>query len=152
MPKKRKPNVRKSPEVMSRICQSISEGKSLRSVCRTDDLPDMLTVIRWCNADPEFRAMYDRARSARGDRYGEEVATIAEKVLSGELDPNVARVAGDLLKWSAARLATRYYGDRIEQNIAVSSASEEHLEAVQDLASSGVSSNVVPLRKAEEGS
>jgi hypothetical protein len=112
----------------------------------------MLTVIRWCNADPEFQEVYDRARAARGDRYGEEVATIAEKVLSGELDANVARVAGDLLKWSAARMAPRYYGDRIEQNIAVTDASEQHLQAVRELATSKADSKVVQLRKVEDSS
>ena len=144
--------MRKSPEIMNRICQEISEGKSLRSVCTKKDLPDMLTVIRWCNADPEFQEVYDRARAARGDRYGEEVATIAGQVLSGELDPNVARVAGDLLKWSAARMAPRYYGDRIEQNIAVTDASEQHLQAVRELATSKADSKVVQLRKVEDSS
>jgi hypothetical protein len=150
--KKRKPNVRKSPEIMNRICQQILEGKSLRSVCTKKDLPDMLTVIRWCNADSEFQEMYDRARAARGDRYGEEIATIAERVLVGELDPNIGRVAGDLLKWSAARMAPRYYGDRIEQNIAVTDASEQHLQAVRELATTAADSKVVPIRKAGEGS
>ena len=147
--KKRKPVIRKSPEVMARVCAQISAGQSLRSACNTADLPDNATVLRWIAADDSFREMYDRARVNRGDAFGEQVSEIAAGVLAKEIDPNVGRVAGDLLKWSAARMAPRYYGDRIEQNIAVSDASQDHLEAVRKLAHSATGSNVVQLRKVE---
>ena len=49
-------------------------------------------------------------------------------------------------------MAPRYYGDRIEQNIAVTDASEQHLQAVRELATTGGDSKVVPIRKAGEGS
>lgn len=150
--KARKPAIKKSPEVMARICYQIAEGASLLSVCSKADLPDHVTVLRWINADDSFREMYDRARVNRGDTFGEKVSDIATGVLSGEIDANVGRVAGDLLKWSAARMAPRYYGDRIEQNIAVSDASADHLEAVRKLAQSATGSNVVQLRKVEGSS
>ena len=148
--KKRKPNVKKSPEVMTRICAEISAGKSLKAACKRADLPDNLTVLRWISADESFSAMYDQARINRGNYFGERVADLAQQAIDGKLDPNVARVAGDLLKWSAARMAPKVYGDRIEQNIAVTDTSEQHLKAVKELAESGAGAKVVPLRAVKE--
>jgi hypothetical protein len=95
----------------------------------------MTSVQRWLRADPDFKQAYDDARSMRGDRYGEQVSDIAMGVLAGKIDPNIGRVAGDLLKWSASRMAPSYYGDKLQQDIRVTDVNREHLEAVRSLSS-----------------
>ena len=39
-------------------------------------------------------------------------------VLNDEVNPNAARVAIDALKWTAARMMPRRYGDRIQADLA----------------------------------
>ena len=103
----------------------------------------MTSVQRWLRADPEFKQAYDDARSMRGDRYGEQVSDIAMGVLAGKIDPNIGRVAGDLLKWSAARMAPNYYGDKVQQDIRITDVNKEHLDAVRTL--SGEPSQVLKV-------
>ena len=150
MPRKpRKSPVQRSQALLATICREIAEGRSLRSVCRDEGMPNLATVMRWINEDADFSRAYDVAREMRGDRFGEQVADIAQDTLNGLIDPNAARVAGDLLKWSAARMAPKKYGDRIEQTVKVADAGQEHLDAVRALAqrrkAARVDGNVVHL-------
>ena len=48
------------------ICERLACGKSLRTVCKMADMPNMATVTKWLSADPEFREQYARARAPRG--------------------------------------------------------------------------------------
>lgn len=61
--------------------------------------------------DAELATRYARAREARGMAQGEAVADLGSQVLSGVYPPDVARVALDAMKWSAARMAPKFYGD-----------------------------------------
>jgi hypothetical protein len=86
---------------------------SLRAVCRSKDMPVKQTVLAWLGRYPEFQAQYARALEARGCGYGEEVVAVTQRVLAGEIAPDVGRVAIDGLKWAAGRMAPKVYGDRV---------------------------------------
>ena len=144
MPRKpRKSPVQRSQAVMATICREIAEGRSLRSVCRDEGMPNLATVMRWINEDADFSRAYDVAREMRGDRFGEQVADIAQECYRGELDPNVARVAGALLQWAASRMAPKKYGDRIEQTVKVQDSGAAHLDAVRKLAAQRRAARVI---------
>ena len=65
-----------------------------------------------------FSEQYAHATELRGWNFGERVTDLAEKLLEDkDLDPNRVRVAVDALKWAAARLAPKRYGDRIEAHV-----------------------------------
>lgn len=102
-----------TPEIGARICDGMAGGKSLQEVCREEGMPHPGTVWRWRMEHEAFRENYARAREAQGDHYGRKVAEVAEAVLRGEVVPDVARVAMDGLKWSAARM-NRSWGDKQE--------------------------------------
>ena len=40
-----------------------------------------------------------------------------DRVLNGEVNPNAGRVAIDGLKWIAARMLPKRYGDRVDANL-----------------------------------
>lgn len=65
----------------------------------------------------------------RGMHFGHKLTDLAAGVLSGEIDPQAARVAGDFYKFTAARLASRTWGERqtveINTNISIKAALEE---------------------------
>lgn len=67
--------------------------------------------------DEEFRNHYTRAKEESGDADQDKLDEIAEKVLTGEIDPQAARVAADIIKWSASKKKPKKYGDRIQQDV-----------------------------------
>lgn len=125
------------------ICERLVEGESLRSVCRDRAMPDKATVIRWLGKYEEFRDQYARAKRDSADAIVEELRKIAEDVLNGDVGPQEARTAADILKWEAGRQQPKKYGDRLHNvNEAVETLSDKtdaELDEIerQDLAKRG---------------
>jgi len=103
--------------LVSEICEQLSEGKSLRSICKAKKLPSCSTIFLWLSKYPEFSEQYARAREAQADYLVDEIIGIAdEPVLSSEqVARNRLRV--DARKWMAAKLRPKKYGDKIEHEI-----------------------------------
>lgn len=117
-----------TPALAMRICQSIAEGKSLRSVCLMEGMPHISTVLDWVNRRPEFAEQYAHAREARADMLVEDMLHIAdtpqEGVVTKETEKGTFVTTGDMIehrrlqvdarKWNAARMAPKKYGDKSE--------------------------------------
>lgn len=91
------------------ICGRIAAGESLVSICRDEDMPDVVTVYRWIAANESFRNMYARARDDQADTLADQILDIADT----EEDPAKGRLRVDARKWVAAKLKPRKYGERI---------------------------------------
>tara|TARA_Y100001937_G_scaffold84934_1_gene114885 strand:+ start:175 stop:660 length:486 start_codon:yes stop_codon:yes gene_type:complete len=126
-----KTNSKQTPELEQKILTGITEGKSLHTICRDKDMPDRTTIHNWIKRDPIFAAKYDEAREERGNYYGEKVAELAMAVLAGKIDFNKARVAGDLFKWTAARMSPKNFGDRMELSHKAEDSFVDALKGVQ---------------------
>jgi|GEM_PF-2955632 len=119
----RRPGQHIEPETadaqMFEFIRRTADGESMRSICDDNHMPSTTTICTWLSkADDGVLEQYARAMDLRGQRFGERVAELSEKVLeTPDLDPNRARVAMDGLKWSAARLSPKRYGDRIEAHV-----------------------------------
>lgn len=113
-------------ELGDEICARISEGRSLRSVCNDDDMPDKSTVFRWLRLDTisTFRDQYARAKREAADAMGEDLLDIAEDALkavekhAGEPKLSGAivqahKLKADNLKWTMSRQNPKKYGERI---------------------------------------
>lgn len=74
------------------------------------------TPLRWLREDEtgELRNRYAHAREDQGDICVDDIAEIRRKVISGEVPPDVARVAIDSLKWEAGKRRPKVYGDKLE--------------------------------------
>ena len=107
---------RYSIELVTTICSRMAEGSSTTSACREIELP-VTTFMTWLKDHPEAAEQYARAREARGMYYGERISEIADRTLNGEYDPAAARVAVDALKWTAARMAPKGFGDKVQAEI-----------------------------------
>lgn len=99
-------------EIAAEICASIACGNSLRKVCDSEDMPAASTVFGWLTRHPDFVEQYTRAKEESGDADQDKLDEIAEKVLTGVFDPQAARVAADIIKWSASKKKPKKYGDR----------------------------------------
>ena len=124
-------------ELADEICRRVSEGRSLRSVCRDADMPTDETVRQWRLADAEFSAQYARAREARAEVLADEIVEIADTAEDAQL----ARLRVDARKWAASKLDPKRYGERLDIDATVRKAevSENPLTDEQWAASYAVS-------------
>lgn len=99
-------------ELADLFCSRISEGNSMRKVCKAEDMPDTTTIFKWIREKEDFSLQYARAKDESGDADQDKLDEIAEKVLIGEYDPQSARVAADIIKWSASKKKPKKYGDK----------------------------------------
>ena len=122
-----------SEELADEICAMLSEGLSLRTICRADDMPDKATVFRWLRLHATFRDQYTRAKQESADALVEEMLDIADDGTNDWMevhDQNGAcvgyKVNGDHVqrsrlrletrKWIASKLKPKQYGDKVDLN------------------------------------
>jgi hypothetical protein len=102
-------------EIADRICELLAGGRSLLSICQSDEaFPPDSTVRQWAIDDREgFAAKYARSRELGLLHRADEIVEIADS----EPDPNKARVRVDARKWELSKLMPRIYGDKIDHTL-----------------------------------
>jgi len=102
-------------EVADKICEAISNGQSLRSICDPADMPNKATVFRWLDRHPEFGDQYARAREEQAEALADEIVSIADEAAPEQV--NQARLRVDARKWVASKLKPKKYGDKVTQEL-----------------------------------
>lgn len=119
-----------SVKVADAICERLAEGKSLNSICASDDMPHKATVFRWLSAYDEFRDQYARAREAQADALVDEMIDIADDGSNDWMEKRNAdgenigwTENGEALRrsdiriktrqWVAAKLRPKKYGEKL---------------------------------------
>lgn len=116
-------------EVAARIIERLSEGKSLRSICKADDMPPESTVRLWALDDREgFAAQYTRARELGYLAMADELLEIANTPQIGEKTKSVdgkvvetttgdmiehRRLQVDTRKWMLSKMLPKVFGDKL---------------------------------------
>lgn len=113
-------------EVADLICARISEGESLRTICKDDALPTRSTVHLWVVQDREgFSDQYARARQAQAYKWAEDILDIADDGLNdtyvdengkARIDFDViqrSRLRVDTRKWLLSKVLPKIYGDKL---------------------------------------
>lgn len=126
-----------STDLASRICEGLSEGQSLRSICRSDDMPSLSTVFNWLRIHKEFLEQYAIAKEESADAMVEDMLDIADNqveqpllvdgipmsvdgkvvMVKDAVSVNHAKLRVDTRKWAASKLKPKKYGDRITQEL-----------------------------------
>lgn len=120
-----------SDDIAREICSRLSEGRSLREICRAEDMPHESTVRKWAMEDRGgFYTHYARAREIGYHSMADEVLEIADDgsndwmlrkgegeetayTLNGE-HVQRSRLRVDTRKWMLAKALPKIYGDKIE--------------------------------------
>jgi hypothetical protein len=107
-------------EIADEICARIAKGESLRSICSDEDgewMPGLTTVRRWLSGsddwNAEFRLQYAHAREDQGDFKFDQAWDLAASATAEDIQ--VKRLQVDTVKWQAAKLAPKKYGDKVTQ-------------------------------------
>lgn len=121
-----------NPELTERICERLSDGQSLREICKSEGMPSRATVLRWLRVHDEFRDQYAQAREVQADTIVDEILEIADDARNdwmerqGDDGAGVqvnsehiqrARLRIDARKWVAAKLRPKKYGDRVQTEV-----------------------------------
>lgn len=119
--------------IAAEICSKLSEGMSLRQICRDDDkMPTMSTVYLWLMSHQEFSDQYTKARDEQADTLADEIIDISDNGTNDWMeinDPdnpgyrangeavNRSRLRVDARKWVASKLKPKKYGEKVAQEI-----------------------------------
>lgn len=110
-------------ETADRICEQLSEGKSLRTVCLAEGMPDKATVFRWLREHKEFHDQYAISKDESADALFEETQDIADESLEGALsaDPKASgavvqayKLRVDTRKWMMSKQKPKKYGEKVD--------------------------------------
>jgi hypothetical protein len=104
-----------TPELGDAICDLVASGDSQREAARKNGVNEA-SVRFWRREIPEFGSQYARAVTERAEVFFERGNDIAMAIKTGE-EAQVARVQLDWLKWSAARMGPKQYGDKVQQEV-----------------------------------
>lgn len=113
------------------ICEQLSNGESLRSICSQEGRPSKSMVFRWLAANEAFRDQYARAREAQANALFDEILDIADDGRNDWIEKRNAagEVIGwqengeaihrsqlriDARKWMASKMQPKKYGDKLD--------------------------------------
>lgn len=126
-PKKMGRPTKRTDEVIERIIEGISNGKTLTSLCDSPDMPHRQAVYDWIEKDKELSIRFGRAREAGYDVIAEECLKIAdfsaldtlinEKTGNPQADSEWiarSRLRVDTRLKLLAKWSPKKYGDKIE--------------------------------------
>jgi len=121
-------------ELADEICSQLSDGDSMRTVCKPETMPDKATLFRWIRTREEFRDQYTRAKYESADALTDEMLDIADDASNDWMERHDkddkktgwqlngdhvqrSRLRIETRKWLASKLKPKKYGERIHQKI-----------------------------------
>lgn len=98
------------------ICRRLADGETLRDICLEPEMPARATVRRWQAENSQFRAQYAAAREHLADALAEDAVHQARYATSSTASSR--RLYVDAIKWYAAKLAPKRYGEKVAPDAA----------------------------------
>ncbi len=135
-------------ELADKLCAELAQGKSMRTVCKSPDMPIMSTIFRWLRTDEEFCNQYARAKEESADALSDEMLDIADDAnndymedLGKDGQSEGYKLNGDHVrrstlrietrKWLASKLKPKRYGNNV--SVAVKESKEFSKENLFEL-------------------
>lgn len=102
-----------SDEMAATICSRLSSGESLRSICRSEGMPHVSTVMGWVFRNSEFFIQYRAAREMQAEVLADELLEIADDGSNDWMERHGNspgyRINGEALQRSSLRINTRQW-------------------------------------------
>jgi hypothetical protein len=116
------------------ICSRLSDGESLRSICRDENMPNIGTVLRWVSSkdNDEFRTQYAHAREIGLEHMAEEILEICDDgsndfmekatgsglvVVADHEHIQRSKLRVDTRKWVLSKLLPKKYGEKASMEL-----------------------------------
>ncbi|WP_181171688.1 hypothetical protein [Mesorhizobium sp. B2-6-7] len=120
-------------EIAGRICAELVAGRSLRDICKDEEMPAQSTIFKWLGQHRSFAEQYTRAREAQMEAMAEDILDIADdgtndfvKKTNGDGAEYEAfdsehvqrsKLRIDTRKWLMSKLAPKKYGEKLDLNV-----------------------------------
>ena len=119
-------------ETANAICDRLSDGESLRSICSDDEMPGKTTVFIWLREHEAFRNQYALAREVQADMLFDDCLDIADDARNDWMERRGEEDAGwvangehiqrsklriDARKWMASKLRPKVYGEKVNHTL-----------------------------------
>lgn len=138
-----------SQEKANKICELITEGKSLRTIEKIRGMPTAGCIIRWLGRHPAFEQQYAQARKASTDALFEEILDICDNGSNDWMEQNAtgegrkiwkvngehiqrSKLRVDTRKWALSKLQPKKYGEKVTTehtgNVRLTDLSESELD------------------------
>lgn len=110
-------------ELADTICEFISQGMSMRSVCRQKQIPEMPTIWRWIRENEEFGKQYASACQNRTDAQNEMLIDMGDEAIEaskkskggvGNAVVQAYKLKADNFRWVMSKMKPKKYGDRLD--------------------------------------
>lgn len=103
-----------SQQLVDRICKRISEGESLRTICKDNGMPALSSVLLWVTQQEhkDFSEQYERACNARAEHIFDGLLEIADKKKGETVSRSRLRV--DTRKWYLSKVLPKKFGDKVD--------------------------------------
>jgi len=99
-------------ELADTICSRMTEGESLRAICRTPGFPSEGTVRGWAVRDHDgFGERYRAARALLVEYWADQIIDIADEP---DLDPRDRQIRVHTQQWLMSKLVPRRWGTKLE--------------------------------------
>lgn len=110
-------------EIGEEFCSRLSKGKSMRTVCKDDDMPSAATIFKWMRDNPEFLKQYEQAKVNSADAHLETIEELGDLAIeeAKTVDPKSSnavvsayKLKADNLKWYMSKLKPKKYGEKLD--------------------------------------
>ena len=94
------------------ICDRMTEGESLRAICRDFGMPSEGAVRGWSVRDVDgFGERYRAARLLLMEYWADQIVDIAD---DADLDPRDRQIRTGVRQWLMSKLSPRRFGDKVQ--------------------------------------
>lgn len=148
------PRFKETPDAsLDALCDYIVAGGHLNGFCKERGY-SYTSALRWLNGDPARSEMYARAREDRSDTLAEEIVEISD---AAENDTYVdaqgntrtdhevvarSKLRVDARKWVASKLKPRVYGDKVQLDGSLNTATLTDDQLLAQLAKYGIQAKI----------
>ena len=112
-----------TPKALS-VIQAVQSGMSTRQALQANGVSNTLYYSLLAESE-DLKEQYTRAKEGQALHYADKLLEIAQDVLDGNLDPQAARAAADIIKWTAARILPNTYSERKQVDVNLNDGSKD---------------------------
>lgn len=127
-----RPPIPFTEEVAESICLRISEGESLRTICKDETMPSIRTVMRWLidTEKKDFWQQYAQARESQAEHMFGQLIEIADDGINDWVEKERrdgstyeslnmeavmrSKLRVDTRKWILSKMQPKKYGDKLD--------------------------------------
>lgn len=110
-------------KLANQFCELIAQGSSIRTICKSPDMPNASTIFEWIRKYESFSKQYAKACEERSEAMLEDILDISDEGLdvikkgaekkSGAL-AQIVRLRVDTRKWYMSKMKPKKYGDHLD--------------------------------------